>query len=405
MSDPLLIEVPRFSARALACPNPATIRRLQTLRGMAYRCFGASTPSSDVQTPVFSLATIAFDGPIKYIEASLASMYGQTYPNMEFIIVDNASTGAVRQLVDSLVASDPRSRVIRTEENLFDPEAPDEVNPWPNLFSAALFLSSGDYFFGLSYDDQLSLNYAEKMTALFGGNPECTTAAPGVASINADSKENVDRTNTYVSRNVRPTYVPGIELARSLIRGAPMLVAPGEILSVRTDLAIELGGIDWMNDLSQVLRLSVTGVSGYDPSATLSWRHHEGQTNRALMRSGRVFYRDFVQMDARYGLSDLYRAKFGDADAIAVKRYLEKFALQLGTLNCIRLSSIEYGVVPGLRALRNALVECPPRTWPRCLGAFLRWAPEGEFKRLARGAKRALSGLLSKASSRTDGGK
>ena len=386
MSIVELIRVPKFSDRARLAEHFATVRRRDTLEQLQYECLSRPEAVERRAGRIFTLATIVFDGDLGYIESSLGSMSRQTYPEVEFILVDNGTTGAARALVDEFVERNDRTKIVRLAHNFFAPGLPDESNPWPILVNAALFLSTGDYFFPLSYDDFLSENYVARMVDLFSGNPACTTAAPGVASVGPRGEANASLTETFANLNDRPRYVRGIELARGHMRNQPLLVAPGEVLAFSSGTAVGLGGIDWMNDVSQILRIAVTGESGFDGEATLYWRHHPEQTNKVLTKQGQIYYSDFANIDANYGLTALYSEVGTGEDVQLLHTYIEDLAVNKGTIGCIRLSCLEYGFQSGARALRNAFEECPKHLWMRCTLAFVRWAPEGALKKFARKA-------------------
>ena len=366
-----LTQIPRFSDRARSSINFATQRRIATLTALDYVCLGR--PEATLKTPeelTFTLATIVFDGDYKYISSSLASMYSQDYPHMEYIIIDNGSTGDIRSLVNEYAERDSRTKIIRLNYNYFQPELPDEDNPWPNLINAALFLSQGDIFFALSYDDKLSNNYASEMVELFRENTYCTSAAPAIISIDASGAINESRTIRYREANDRKTYIPGIHLARGVMNNAPVFISPGEVLAFKSDPAIQVGGVDVMNDITQIIRLAVVGESGFSPNATLYWRHHPEQTNKYLTRRGQIYYREYLNMASRYGLVKLYAENFTQKDAHLLEKFVVDLAINGGTLNCIQLSTREYGLLSGFRALRNAISQTPPSLWLPCSSAY-----------------------------------
>ena len=48
----------------------------------------------------------------KYLEATLVSVQGQTYTNIEILLIDDGSTDLSPQICDAFAAKDPRFRVI-----------------------------------------------------------------------------------------------------------------------------------------------------------------------------------------------------------------------------------------------------------------------------------------------------
>lgn len=67
---------------------------------------------------LFSLLTTVFDTPAQYIDALAASVFAQTWPAFEWVILDNGSRSpATRAAIDRL-ARDPRVRRFRVDDNL-----------------------------------------------------------------------------------------------------------------------------------------------------------------------------------------------------------------------------------------------------------------------------------------------
>ena len=70
-----------------------------------------------MNTPSVSVIILNFNGK-NYIEKCLSSVLGTKYPNLEVILVDNASTDCSLDLVQKSFGSDERLRIIRNSENL-----------------------------------------------------------------------------------------------------------------------------------------------------------------------------------------------------------------------------------------------------------------------------------------------
>src|SRR5262245_16979334 len=69
-----------------------------------------STQVNASHHPLVSVVTPVFNGE-KYLRECIESVIAQTYTNWEYLIVDNVSHDATRQLADGYAANDQRIRV------------------------------------------------------------------------------------------------------------------------------------------------------------------------------------------------------------------------------------------------------------------------------------------------------
>ena len=377
-----LIEVAKFSSRVLDVESPAIHRRIERLREFEYV---ALRPRSWKPSPAFTVtfASIIFNGKISYIEQHLQSLYEQDYTNTEYILVDNGTTGEARELLDSYLCH-PKTLVLRFSEHHYAPHLGDASNPWSNLINAALFASTGDAFSIVSYDDWVSSNYASAMAQLFLDNEKCNSASPGVVCV--DSEGSVERviSESLQRRNERRRYVSGLSLARAHLNHNAIVAAPGEILSFRSSNAIKLGGIDLFNDFTQVLRLAVDGDSGYDPAATLFWRHHSQQSNKELMSQGTVFFSEYLKLDQAYQLTQLYARVATDSDRRKLQHFLRWCAVEYSIGKGIRQSFEAVSLRAGLRATWNSLRQAPVSLWLYVLAVSIASIPIGAYRQATR---------------------
>lgn len=85
----------------------------------------------------------------KYLKRCLDSVIGQSYDNLEIIVVDDCSTDSSPQILEEYAAKDSRIKILRHDVN-------------SGLFQARLTgmeAASGDYFGFLDSDDYISLDY------------------------------------------------------------------------------------------------------------------------------------------------------------------------------------------------------------------------------------------------------
>lgn len=87
-----------------------------------------------------------------FIRVAIDSILNQTFTDFELVISDNASEDDTQQICEQYVASDPRVKFSRVDENL---------GVMPN-FNRVWELSSGKYFKWASHDDWISPRYLEQ---------------------------------------------------------------------------------------------------------------------------------------------------------------------------------------------------------------------------------------------------
>ena len=91
----------------------------------------------------------------KYLEKCVNSIQGQTYKNLEIILVDDGSTDSSGLLCDSLAAEDSRIRVIHKPNGGLS-----------SARNAGLDISTGDYIGFIDSDDYIATDFYESLLAL-----------------------------------------------------------------------------------------------------------------------------------------------------------------------------------------------------------------------------------------------
>ena len=126
-------------------------------------------PPDPLGGPLVSIGMPVYNGE-EYLEAAVASALAQDYPNLEVLIVDNASDDGTAEIARRFAEQDPRVRYHRNESN---------IGFLPN-FRRALEMAQGRYFTWLAHDDELTdPAYLSATTAYLEQNPEavcCHTA-------------------------------------------------------------------------------------------------------------------------------------------------------------------------------------------------------------------------------------
>jgi glycosyltransferase involved in cell wall biosynthesis len=345
----------KFSERSLSSKNIVTQLRIQLLKGYNFEV-KKHDHVFDQNKPVFTLVVTVYDSNLTYIQKALASCIHQTYTNVEFIIVDNGCSGSFKEILYQTFLDHSNIKLVRFQEHLYNPSLSDPYDPIPNLWNSALYTSEGDYIYFLSCDDILSKNYCEKMERLFHENITCVSASPSIVSINDFDKVNIHRSEYYSANNKRERYTPGLLLAEAYMEGKNVLSFPGGLFSIKSGLVIENGGFDSHNDLSQLFKYAVMGDHGFDPTATLYWRHHNEQANKKQKLLGLVYYKRSIDWTLLYDIDAVNTVRFGPAYARKFHDYFKKKYQEEAYFGL--LDAFSYGGKrSGLRAIKKLLGE------------------------------------------------
>jgi len=230
--------------------------------------------------PVFTIVLDTYYRPAMLRQA-VEALIRQSYSYLEIILINNGATPETVDYLREVAAQDERVKLIHFAENQYTPDDP--LKMLDTCLNAGLKAATGDYIWYQSDDDWIADDYAEKMVRLFQGNAECITAAGLPVAVNAEGKvmEAGQR-----KTNLRPRYMPGHEVALDYLRGGNMFSAPGSIFTIRRDVLVKAGGFHRAFEWSQLFGIVPFGVSGFDESAVLYWRRHEGQLNKQLTARG-----------------------------------------------------------------------------------------------------------------------
>ncbi len=132
----------------------------------AVRCPGQSGMVSII-LPVYNGAD--------YVAEAIESVLHQTYANYELVVVDDGSTDATPEIVETYARSDPRIRVIH-QPNLRLPAA----------LNTGHQAARGEYITWISADNHLKTEFLEKMVACLGRHPDWDMTYANIDLIGAD---------------------------------------------------------------------------------------------------------------------------------------------------------------------------------------------------------------------------
>jgi len=106
-----------------------------------------------VGDPLITIAIPTFNR-VDFLKGCLSSAFYQTYPCLEVLVSDNASTDGTQEFLGAV--SDPRLRVIRQRSN---------IGPLPN-WNACLSAASGEYIVFVPDDDSIAPHFLDRCVGL-----------------------------------------------------------------------------------------------------------------------------------------------------------------------------------------------------------------------------------------------
>jgi glycosyltransferase involved in cell wall biosynthesis len=104
-------------------------------------------------------------GPL--LEVALGDLRAQTWPNLEIVVSDNASTDGTRAVLERACAEDLRIRTHRHERT---------VPPQDN-FADVFERSNGEFFLWAAHDDRWPVDYVERLVGRLRADPTAVLAA------------------------------------------------------------------------------------------------------------------------------------------------------------------------------------------------------------------------------------
>lgn len=230
--------------------------------------------------PLFTAIVDTFNRPV-WLRQAAEILLGQTYGNIELVLVDNASTPETKACLRELKAADKRVRLVEFAENQYSLDDP--LMMLDTCLNAGLRASTGDLVWYQADDDYVSPDYAERMVRLFGENADCASAAGLPVAVDGDGRLLKEERKS----NFRPRHMPGRELAMRFVRGERALFnAPGTIFTVRRAALERAGGFHRELEALQLFCVATAGDTGFDEEAKFYWRRHGGQLNKSLAARG-----------------------------------------------------------------------------------------------------------------------
>ncbi len=115
----------------------------------------------------------------KYIQEALESILAQRYPNLEIIVVDDASTDETGNIVKMITQKDNRVRYLKI----------DKKDNLGQVINEGIKISSGKYIVRMDSDDLMIEGRIEKQIEFLENNPDHVLVGGQLILIDQDSKE------------------------------------------------------------------------------------------------------------------------------------------------------------------------------------------------------------------------
>ena len=115
----------------------------------------------------------------RFLPVALDSLVGQTYANIEIIVVDNASTDATGDIARDFAARDPRIRYVRNPQN---------IGAGRN-FIRCVELTRTELFRWQSADDYSAPTFVERCVAVLDAHPDVVQAYPRAVLVDENGVE------------------------------------------------------------------------------------------------------------------------------------------------------------------------------------------------------------------------
>ena len=309
------------------------------------------------------------------LKDAVNAVFRQTHENIELILVNNGATSETVDYLLELSELDRRVKLVHFKENQYSVDDP--LKMLDVCLNAGLRVATGEYIWYQSDDDFMTDDYVEKMVRLFVDNPECTTAA-GIP-VPVDACGNIINTGPR-RNNIRPRYMLGHDMALDSLRGGKMFGAPGTIFTIRREVLIESGGFHRNLEQSHLYGIVPFGITGFDETAVFHWRRHEGQLNKQLALSGKIWINELHDWLDSWDINRKWQIFGVDIANEVTNGLIQRQVDNTATLFSFYLLrgqlSVCYRMVRNMTNSRNKLdllLVLPQKLWPLLIRHFGLW--------------------------------
>lgn len=252
------------------------------------------------------------------LKHAVECLLGQTYTNIEIIIVNNGATAETINYLSKLELEEKKIVIIHFKENQFSWEDPQMLVRI--CFNAGLKISKGELIFYQADDDWVASDFIERMVNLFTNNYRCNTAIGRVVNAYPDGT-----IINYYPVIKREKYIEGKELALDFITNKNLLNQPnpGHSFVIKRDILMKFGGFQDTFEKQQILGIVPFGETGFDPEALMFWGRHPKQLNvigtKRLIFWGQYFLTNLENSNDSF--VEKWKVNFGEEDANKMQKY------------------------------------------------------------------------------------
>lgn len=223
--------------------------------------------------PVISVLMPVHDPRPAHLQAAIASLRDQVYPDWRLCVADDGSVSQEVRAILVGLADDPRVRLTRQET----------ARGVAAATNAALALADGDVVLFLDHDDLLAPHALALIAWAFARDPELAAVYSDEDTVDADGRRSA------------PLFKPDFDGERLLAQNYV-----NHAFAVRADLLRRLGGlgegIDGAQDHDLVLRIAEAthGRIGHIPAILYHWRVYPGGGTLSQRQAGAATGRQAV---------------------------------------------------------------------------------------------------------------
>jgi O-antigen biosynthesis protein len=207
--------------------------------------------------PLLSIVMPVYNPPPEFLERAIQSVVAQVYPRWELCIADDASTDpAIKDLLQSWAAREPRLRVVYRESNGHISRAT----------NSAVELARGDFIILLDQDDELTPDALGEIAIYVTDQPD--------TDILYSDDDKINTSGDRFAPQFKPGWSPELLLSYMYF---------SHVLTIRRRLYVEAGGLrpgfEGAQDYDLALRLSeLTRNIHHIPKILYHWRVLPGST-------------------------------------------------------------------------------------------------------------------------------
>jgi len=274
------------------------------------------------------------------VGVAINSALAQTYPNIEILVVDNASTDNTSEILQKI--SDPRLKFFRNEENL---------GIFGN-FNRCIDHAKGELIHILHSDDYIDPSFTETCVHFFELHPEVSLTFTSARFISAeDCKETYSHTGDLVF-----TAPEGL---RQILTQKISITCPS--VMVRRHVYIEIGKFSleypYAGDYYQWLKISQKYSIGFVKDAWINYRMGDYSETHAYLFKNPIGYIDVIKVRLRF-LIDLGEKSADYRDELNFELYQDiKNLLSAGFLRSDQMTTVNASFFSGIATCTLSLVK------------------------------------------------